>query len=186
MNTGSEATNYINKLVNACVNNNRKAQLRLYELYSRTMYNTSLRIVKDTMLAEDIMQESFLKAFMSLAQFRKEVPFLVWLRRIVINKSLDELRKRKVEFIQIEESLTIADQGDENNGSDNEINAEMISKLKEIVNKLSDGYRVIFSLFYFEGYDHDEIAQILDISASTSRSQLTRARQKVLSQLKHS
>ena len=81
-------------LVRACKNNDRKAQIKLYELYSKTMFNTSLRIVKDTQWAEDIMQESFLSAFTALPNFREEVPFAVWLRRIVINKSLELTRMR--------------------------------------------------------------------------------------------
>jgi RNA polymerase sigma factor (sigma-70 family) len=181
---GKDSSVDIDKLVVACQLNDRKAQMKLYKHYSGTMYNTSLRIVQDTMLAEDIVQESFLKAFLSLAQFRKEVPFVVWLRRIVINKSLDELRKRRTEFVQIEENKMPHELYPEDDDTIREVNEKMIRALKQAMNKLSDGYRVIFSLFYFEGYDHDEIADILNISASTSRSQLTRARQKIIGLLK--
>ena len=185
MNPGSEETIRIDKLVDACMHNDSKAQVELYEFFARTLYNTSLRIVQDTMLAEDIVQESFMKAFASLAQFRKEVPFVIWLRRIVINKSLDALRKRKVEFLPIEENMAIDDSETENDRTIAEMNTSTVLKIKQAVNNLTDGYRIIFSLFYFEGYDHDEIAQIMNISPSTSRSQLTRARQKVISQMKN-
>jgi RNA polymerase sigma factor (sigma-70 family) len=174
----------IDKLINASQLNDRKAQMRLYDLYSLSMYNTSLRIVRNTMLAEDIVQESFLKAFLSLAQFRREVPFVVWLRRIVINKSLDELRKKKNEFVQIEENTVPSEIYRQDEDAGREVNEELIQRCKIAINELSEKYRVIFSLFYFEGYDHDEIAQILGITASTSRSQLTRARQKIAGQLK--
>jgi RNA polymerase sigma factor (sigma-70 family) len=184
MTNGAEGSVQIDRLLNACMRYDRKAQVKLYELYSKTMYNTSIRIVQDTMLAEDIVQESFLKAFMSLGNFRKEVPFLIWLRRIVINKSLDELRKKKAEFTPIDEDMVVFDHRLEETAEEQENSQTLITKIKEEVNKLTDGYRVIFSLFYFEGYDHDEIAHILNISASTSRSQLTRARQKILNQLK--
>jgi RNA polymerase sigma factor (sigma-70 family) len=181
---GDNRSDLVEKLINACSNNDRKAQMKLYEMYSQTMYNTSLRIVQDTMLAEDIVQESFIKAFTSLSQFRREVPFSVWLRRIVINKSLDELRKKRNDFIRMEEHMDITLVNTEEDFNREEANNVMIQAVKNAVNQLSDGYRVIFTLFYFEGYDHDEIARILNISASTSRSQLTRARQKIISQLK--
>jgi RNA polymerase sigma factor (sigma-70 family) len=180
-NTGSDQ---VERLINACQHNDRKAQIKLYEIYSQTMYNTSLRIVQDTMLAEDVVQESFIKAFLSLSQFRREVPFSVWLRRIVINKSLDELRKRKHALIVMEENMPITESEQDNDEATSNTTSEMIQAVKNAVNQLSDGYRVIFTLFYFEGYDHDEIAQILNITASTSRSQLTRARQKIVRQLK--
>jgi RNA polymerase sigma factor (sigma-70 family) len=182
MNQGKESSLKIEKLVKACLANDRKAQIQLYELYARRMYNTSLRIVQDTMLAEDIVQESFLKAFTSLAGFRNEVPFMVWLRRIVINKSLDALRKRK-EFLLMDENLLpeIATSEEENYTINH--NEESVRKIKQAMNELSDGYRVIFSLYFFEGYDHDEIAQILDVTASTSRSQLARAKKKILEKI---
>jgi RNA polymerase sigma factor (sigma-70 family) len=179
MNRFSENDTYINELVKACLQNEREAQMKLYGLFAKTMFNTSLRIVKDSMVAEDIVQEAFLKAFTSLSQFRNEVPFWVWLRKIVINKSLDQLRKRKLELIDLEETIQVIDTNTENENQ-KEINEQMLKTLKDCINQLSDGYRIIFNLYYFEGYDHEEIAQILNISDSTSRSQLTRARQKVI------
>src|SRR5512136_394803 len=113
------------KLVIACRNNDRKAQISLYELYAKQMYNTSLRIVRDSMLAEDIVQESFLKAYKSLPGFRNEVPFVIWLKRIVINKSLDELRKNKHEVLSCDEN-TIPEIPDD---KDEEINTEHNEKL---------------------------------------------------------
>jgi RNA polymerase sigma factor (sigma-70 family) len=178
----TEHNSYVDELVKACLHSQRKAQLKLYELFSKTMYNTSLRIVQDSMLAEDIVQEAFLKAFISIEQFRKEVPFGIWLKRIVINKSIDELRKRKIELLQIEENLTIAETTEDDDLR--EINEKRIAALKLAISKLSDGYRIVFNLFYFEGFDHQEIASILNITESTSRSQLARARQKVIEQMK--
>jgi len=182
MNRVKETSFQIEELVKACLIKDRKAQIKLYELYAKKMYNVSLRIVQDTMLAEDVVQESFLKAFTSLAGFRNEVPFIAWLKRIVINKSLDELRKRK-EFLPIDEN--ILPEIPINNGDilELEYNERSVQKVKQAMNELSDGYRVIFSLFYFEGYDHDEIAQVLHITSSTSRSQLTRAKKKIINKL---
>ena len=181
---GNTQSDQNEKLVNACMHNDRKAQVKLYEMYCRTMYNTSLRIVQDTMLAEDIVQEAFIKAFQSLSQFRREVPFPVWLRRIVINRSLDELRKKKHDLTMMEEYIPSNASEQDTERVTEDTTMEMVAAVKKAVNQLSDGYRVIFTLFYFEGYDHDEIAHILNITASTSRSQLTRARQKITSQLK--
>jgi RNA polymerase sigma factor (sigma-70 family) len=181
---GNNRSDQVEELINACHKNDRKAQMKLYEMYSQSMFNTSLRIVQDTMLAEDIVQESFIKAFLSLSQFRREVPFSAWLRRIVVNKSLDELRKKRNDFTGMEENTGMPVVSSEEDTEREEKGIEMIQAVKNAVSQLSDGYRVIFTLFYFEGYDHDEIAQILNISASTSRSQLTRARQKIIRQLK--
>jgi RNA polymerase sigma factor (sigma-70 family) len=182
MKVSKEISIDIEKLVNACLKNDRKAQIQLYELYAKRMFNTSLRITQDAMLAEDIVQESFIKAFSSLSTFRNEVPFVSWLQKIVINRSLDELRRRKHFVIMNEEKLKeieIADEPPE----ESIYSSEVLLKIKDIMNELSEGYRVIFSLYFFEGYDHDEISQILNINASTSRSQLVRAKKKILEKL---
>jgi len=158
----------------------------LYELYVKTMYNTCLRIVKDKMSAEDIVQEAFLSAFLSMKDFRNEVPFEAWLRRIVINRSLDYCRKQKNALLEF--SYDVAD-SDKLSTTENEIvydlerREKLIQHIKDEMMLLPDGYRVIFSLFYFEGFDHEEIGQIMNISASTSRSQLTRAKQRIIENL---
>ncbi|MBN2524286.1 MAG: sigma-70 family RNA polymerase sigma factor [Bacteroidales bacterium] len=169
-------------LVKACKKNDRKAQFRLYELYSKAMFNTSLRIVKDRQIAEDIMQESFLSAYNSITDFREEVPFGVWLKKIIINKSLDHLRKNRPIFEELkEETLPGIEQGDRKESQiDNE---KLIRSIKTALLELPDGYRIILSLSLFEGYDHEEIGQILNITTSTSRSQLTRAKKRLKEKL---
>jgi RNA polymerase sigma-70 factor (ECF subfamily) len=167
-------------LINRCMDGDQKAQFEIYKLYYKAMFNTSARIVNDTMEAEDIMQESFLKAFKKLNTYKGEVSFGAWLKRIVVNHSLDALKKRKVEF---ETSETIPDMPGEDETGKEEIVAEKLENIRLAMNKLADGYRVILSLYLLEGYDHDEIAEIMNISASTSRSQFTRARKKLLEQL---
>jgi RNA polymerase sigma-70 factor (ECF subfamily) len=176
----------IQNLIRECIRNNERSQLKLYKLYAKAMFNTCLRIVKNTTEAEDIVQESFLSAFLSLKDFRYEVPFKVWLRRIIINKSLDYYRKQKKSLIECTDN--IADTNDfseiENElASDGKTREKLVQHIKDEVMLLPDGYRVIFSLFYFEGYDHDEISEIMNISASTSRSQLTRAKQRIINNL---
>ena len=173
-------------LIEESIRNNRKAQLTLYKQYVKSMYNTSLRIVKNTVIAEDIVQESFLAAFRSLKSFRKEVSFSAWLRRIVINKSLDHIRKQNKFLLEFcEEINDLPDTAEiENTDNNSVLQKKLLRHIKEEMTLLPDGYRVIFSLFYFEGYDHEEIGQILNISASSSRSQLTRAKQRIIRNLK--
>jgi len=145
------------------------------------MYNTCLRIVNNTLEAEDIMQESFLKAFDKINYYKGEVSFGAWLKRIVINHSLDELRKRKMDLDSIEESVyDLKEDEKEENFEEIQVKVEQI---KEAINKLPDGYRIVLSLYLIEGYDHDEIGEILNISSSTSRSQCARAKKKLVERL---
>ena len=171
-------------LLDRCKDGDRKAQFQIYKLYYKAMYNTSLRIVNNSMEAEDIMQESFLAAFEKIDMYSGTVSFGAWLKRIVINRSLDALSRRKVIFEDIESHTGISDDYTTYDAERNEEINSKIVKLKEAIEKLPDGYRIILSLYLLEGYDHDEIAEILKISSSTSRSQLSRARQKLISALK--
>jgi RNA polymerase sigma-70 factor (ECF subfamily) len=147
------------------------------------MYNTSLRIVNDTMEAEDIMQESFLSAFEKIDTYSGTVSFGAWLKKIVINRSLDALSRRKAIFEDLEPHIGIRDHSEEDQLRKEEVDVR-VEEVKEAINRLPDGYRIILSLYLLEGYDHDEIAEILSISSSTSRSQLSRAKQKLISELK--
>lgn len=162
------------KLVKQCRKGSRKAQFQLYELYSRQMYSASLRIVQDTQEAEDIMQEAFLTAFNKIDTYRGEVPIGAWIRKIVVNRSLDALRKRKMEFETTEEIQDEPDVANDNM----EVNLS-IEQVKNCIMELPDSYRTILSLYLLEGYDHEEISQILQITNSTSRSQYARARKKL-------
>ncbi len=166
------------KLIKACKKGDRKAQFELYKQYSRAMYNTSFRILKDSAEAEDAMQDGFLKAFQNIETYSGTVSFGAWLKKIVVNTSLDALRKRKVEFEDISE-LNLKIPEEETSVDDEELNLK-VEKVKEAMLLLPDGYRVVLSLYLLEGYDHDEIAEIMNVSASTSRSQLARARKKLL------
>jgi RNA polymerase sigma-70 factor (ECF subfamily) len=169
-------------LLDRCKEGDQKAQFQIYKLYYKAMYNTSLRIVSDTMEAEDIMQESFLSAFEKIDTYSGTVSFGAWLKKIVVNRSLDYLNKRKAVFEDIEAHTGIRDESDEDSGRYEEIDVK-VEEVKGAIERLPDGYRVILSLYLLEGYDHDEIAEILSINSSTSRSQLSRAKQKLISQL---
>jgi len=130
------------------------------------------------MEAEDVMQEAFLSAFKKIETYKGEVSFGAWLKKIVVNRSLDYLKKRKVQFEEVNERT--AHVSDYQMGT-KEIDMQMI---KNAVQELPDGYRVVLSLYLIEGYDHDEISQILGISNSSSRTQLLRAKNKLKTILK--
>ena len=170
-------------ILDACKEGDQKAQFQIYKLYYKAMYNTSLRIVNDTMEAEDIMQEAFLSAFEKIDTYSGTVSFGAWLKKIVINRSLDALGKRKAVFEDIESHIGIRDESHEDKARNEEIDVK-VEEVKEAIEKLPDGYRVILSLYLLEGYDHDEIADILKITSSTSRSQLSRAKQKLIGELR--
>jgi RNA polymerase sigma-70 factor (ECF subfamily) len=170
-------------LIDGCREGDQKAQFQVYKLYYKAMYNTSLRIVNDSMEAEDVMQEAFLSAFEKINTCSGTVSFGAWLKRIVVNRSLDALGRRKAIFEELDGHDGIRDDSIE----DAEYREETETRVEEVkaaIERLPEGYRVILSLYLIEGYDHDEIAEMLNISSSTSRSQLSRAKQKLVSELK--
>jgi RNA polymerase sigma-70 factor (ECF subfamily) len=168
-------------LVEACRRGDQKAQFELYRLYYVAMYNTSLRIVGDSDDAEDVMQEAFLKAFLKLDSYKGEVSFGAWLKRIVINKSLDFLRLKR-EQISLEDAGEVGEMVDESPETlDVEFRAEAI---KKAIYMLPEGYRIVLSLILFEGYDHEEVSFILNISNATSRTQYHRAKKRLIELLK--
>ncbi len=172
---------YIDKhlsLVEECRNGNRKAQFEIYKLYAKAMYNAALRIVVHEAEAEDVIQDAFLDAFTRIDSFRGETTFGLWLKQIVINKSINQLRKRRAEFISID-GIDLADAMEEES-----VDLELkVNEVREAIAELPDGYRVVLTLYLFEGYDHEEIAYILKISENTSRSQYMRAKIKLKSLL---
>ena len=169
-------------IINGCKNNDAKAQMQLYDLYCEAMLTVAVRYVKDTFIAEDIMQEAFIKAFKNIKHYKEEVAFGAWLKRIVINQSIDFLKKKKLELVSIkEETNALVDE-------DDDWNVEYTISYAEIVNsiqQLKDKYRVVVTLFLLEGYDHGEIAEILGISEVTSRTHLLRGKKKLQEQLKN-
>jgi RNA polymerase sigma-70 factor (ECF subfamily) len=167
---------YINihqDLLDRCHDGDKKAQFEIYRLYYKSMYNSSLRIVGIPEEAEDIMQESFLTSFRKLKTYSGDVSFGAWLKKIVINRSLDELRKRKVLFEELHAELPVA------NEPEPEAESITVEEVKSAINSLSDGYRTILSLILLEGYDHEEVSEILGIKNVTSRTQFSRARQRL-------
>ena len=133
--------------------------------------------------AEDMLQESFTEAFIKLSTFRYESSFGSWLKRIVINKCINELKRRKAELILTE---NIPDSNPETDDNDIETAKLKVNDVMRAMEQLPEGYRIIFSLYLLEGYDHTEIAQIMGITESTSKSQFSRAKQKLKEILKTS
>jgi RNA polymerase sigma factor (sigma-70 family) len=163
-----------NQLIERCLKGDRTAQYALYRKYEKAMYNTAWRIVRDDLEAEDVLQEAFISAFQHLATFQGTSTFGAWLKRIVVNKSLTVLQKRRLPMEQLEEEME-------------EVSEDVVIQvdegdLKEVmraIEELPDGYRVILSLYLLEGYDHVEISEILGISVGTSKSQYNRAKKKL-------
>lgn len=170
------------ELVERCKLGDAQGYQALYRQYSKAMYNTSLRIVNNTADAEDVLQESFLDAFRSLHDFNYRSTFGAWLKKIVVNKSINILRKRRNYLVDMESSELQA-VTDEEPVNEEDIQYR-VSAVKKMITRLPDGYRTVLSLYLLEGYDHEEISQILQISHNTVRTQYVRAKQKLLTLIK--
>jgi len=176
---------YIDKhydLVVECKQGSKKACYELYKLYSKAMLNVAFRIVGNIAEAEDVLQESFLDAFNKLKDFRQETTFGLWLKQIVVNRSINFLRKRKMDLVDID-GEQLDNIPDEEVESDEETLFK-VALVKDAMKELPDGYRVVLSLYLLEGYDHEEIGQVLNITENTSRTQFLRAKRKLAEILK--
>ena len=164
-------------IIEKCKQNNRKAQMQLYNQYCNGMYIVAKRFVKDDMDAEDVLQDAFIKAFSKLHQFKNEVTFGAWLKRIVINKCIDFLKSKRQHLVDLEEGhLKVVDADNDKWLVEDTIT---IDEVKEAINKLPDKYRYVVMLYLIEGYDHQEISEILNIAEVTSRTQLSRGKIKL-------
>ena len=172
------ATIFYDDLVEKCKKGDTRSYETLYHQYSKAMFNTSLRIVNNASDAEDVLQEAFMDAFRFLEDFNYKSTFGAWLKRIVINKSINVLRKRKVDLVDIETTPVAEVPNDE--VLDEENIQLKVAEVKKAVMLLPNGYRTVLTLYLFEGYDHEEIAEIMRISESTVRTQYHRAKHKLL------
>ena len=159
------------KLIQACIREEQQAQKLLYDLYSPKMYYVCLRYARHELEAQDMLQDGFVKVFDKIASFKHNGSFEGWIRRIIVNTSLNHCRKRsfKQEQIGIEDF------------QDKVVSSKAISKIEEkellaLIQQMPQGYNNLFNLYVIEGYSHKEIAEMLDITESTSRSQLANAR----------
>lgn len=166
-------------LITECVKGNAKAQKELFDKFSRKMMGVCLRYAKNQEQAEDIFQDGFVKVFFKLKDFKMEGSLEGWIRRIMVNTSLDYLRKHEKEKYDV----SVDDVAFK--VTDNEFLLEtlMAEDLMKLVQALPSGYRIVFNLFAIEGYSHQEIADKLGISENTSKSQYSRARAHLRDQL---
>jgi RNA polymerase sigma factor (sigma-70 family) len=142
------------------------------------MYNICFRMMNNAEEAQDMLQEGFVDAFRRLESFRFESTIGAWLKKIMINKCINALEKRRI--IWADEEISDLDITPVDNESVNEEELQLsVERVKQAMSRLPEGARVIFSLYLLEGYDHTEISEILHISESTSKTQFMRARQMV-------
>ena len=174
----ASATMFYDDLVEKCKKGDSRSYETLYQQYAKAMYNTSLRIVNNSSDAEDVLQEAFMDAFRYLNDFNYKSTFGAWLKRIVINKSINILRKHKADLVDIDKATVQELPNDE--VLDEEQIQFKVAEVKKAVTMLPNGYRTVLTLYLFEGYDHEEIADIMRISQSTVRTQYHRAKQKLL------
>ncbi|SHG18592.1 RNA polymerase sigma factor [Flagellimonas flava] len=160
------------ELVEQCKSNNRKAQMELYRQYCDGMYGVALRFVKDPDDAEDVLQESFIKAFQRIHQFRGEVTFGAWLKRIVVNRSIDFLKSKNQKMVEFKDNYLQVAEDDDWTVED----GIALETVREAIETLAEKYRYVVQLFLVEGYDHGEISQILGISDTASRTRLLRGK----------
>lgn len=167
---------HITQLLERCKNGDSGAQFKIYKLYYKAMFNTSLRILKHSFEAEDVMQESFLTAFTKLGTFKGEVTFGSWLKRIVINKSITQYRKNK----RIDEvGLDVVAEQSDYESQDEDYSLLSVEQVTQCINQLKDNYRLALTLNLIEGFDYEEIASIMEISYQNSRTMISRAKNKL-------
>jgi len=159
------------ELIAKCRKGNSSAQASLYEKYSGKMFSVCLRYIKEQNEAEDTMIQGFMKVFNKIDQFKEAGSFEGWIRRIMVNESLTYLRRNKNMYLEVD--IEHADRTPDYNSLDASLEVE---DLMNMVRELPMGYRTVFNLYAIEGYSHKEIADSLDITVNTSKSQLSRAR----------
>lgn len=168
-------------IIDRCLAGERQAQYELYKLYSKAMYNTCLRITNDEMEAEDVLQESFVSAFRNLASYKGTASFGSWLKRIVVNNAINLVKKRRLDVQPMENATDYEERSDDL--SDQDLIYD-VDEVKTCIQMLPEGYRTVLSLYLLEGYDHKEIAGILGVTESTSKSQFNRSKKKLREILK--
>lgn len=172
------ALDYVNthrELIEQCQRGDRQAQFELYKQYNRAMYNVCLRMLSNAHDAEDVLQVSFVQIFKKIDSFRFESAIGAWIKRIVVNNCINFLKKRRLQLSEWDAKHDPVDEA-----SEPPIPAGLeVTQVKKAMTQLSEGYRTVFSLYALEGYDHQEIGNILGVSEATSKSQYCRARKKL-------
>ena len=167
-----------NKLIQKAIKNNRKAQNLLYELHAPKMLSVCRYYIRDVHFAEEVMLNGFLKVFSNLKKFKKEGSFEGWIRKIMVRESISFIRQQKNIEFPVEEV-------DIKNNFSNTINSKLeVEEIQQLIDALPEGYRIVFNMSVIEGYKHHEIANILNISEGTSKSQLFKARKLIKQKIK--
>jgi RNA polymerase sigma-70 factor (ECF subfamily) len=166
------------QLIKGCIQNDVACQRMLFEQYAGKLMTICLRYSCDRPEAEDMLQETFIKIFSHIHQYKFEGSFEGWMKRIAVNCALKAIQKKKTRFLEISNRDAASPQADSfalSNLSEDE--------LIKLISDLPDGYRIVFNLYVMEGYSHDEIAGMLGIQPATSRSQLVKARKMLQKQI---
>ena len=165
-----------NTLIESCKKQSSKAQMEVYRIFYRSIYNTCYRILRRQDDAEDAMQDSFIKVFEKIESYSSGTPFEAWIKRIAINTSIDMLRKKRLATIELDERITVVDDDVD------DFNETMlkVDAIKRGIELLPEGYRLVLTLHLIEGYEYDEIAEVLNIANSTVRSQYIRGKKRLL------
>ncbi len=172
----------IESLLVLCQDGNQLAQLEVYNRYQNAMYNTAFRIVKNSAEAEDIMQESFITAFDKLDTFKGTATFGSWLKRIVVNNSIVQYRKAQ-RFTEVSENNISEETEEYTMEADDDYGSVQSRQLLEMMDQLHDNYRNILSLHFIEGYDYEEICEIMNISYANCRTMISRAKESLRKKL---
>ena len=180
----SLAKHHIDEIITLCKQKNQKAQFEVYNRYSKAMYNTAFRIVKDAHFAEDVMQEGFLKAFTKIDDYKQEVAFGAWLKRIIINYSIDFYKKQNVfNTADIDNILYKVTDGSHVDEPETDLTHLKANQVLNAIQGLKDNYRMALTLHYIEGYDQEEITEILNISYANCRTTISRAKESLRKKL---
>ena len=168
----------LEKLIKKCVQNDRKAQAEVYQVYSGKLFAVCLKYSPNYQEAQDNLQDGFITIFEKIHQFNHKGSFEGWMKRIIINSALQKYRQKNILTLVKDEIPDVIESV--------EVNEEKISMdfLLEKIQKLPDKYRMVFNLYILDGYSHKEIGELIGITESASRSQLTKAKGKLKEELK--
>ncbi len=168
---------HINGLIEDCRKGDQKAQLQVYNRYYKAMYNTALRIVHHSAEAEDIMQESFLNAFAKIDSYKGDATFGAWLKRIVVNNSIN-VHQKKSRYEEVSYKDYLQNETEENKGIiDEDTQNKKVKRVMHTMQELKENYRICLTLHLIEGYDYEEIGEILNISYANCRTTISRAKE---------
>ena len=163
-------------LVKRSKRGDREAQGELYSMYVNAMFNTARRLLGDEDDARDITQDSFIQAFAKIGSLKNEITFGAWIKRIVINNSINALKKKREVTNELEENIALSE---EQELFDIDYESIEIKRIMGAIDEISEGCRTVLNLYLFEGYDHKEIGQILGITESASKAQYSKAKSKI-------